>query len=167
VPNLELLTDYQVELEDGTVIVAQKKLVTDLASVPRLFWVIPGHSPSGPLRYGAIHHDLGYQYGYWLAPKTDGVGYPEKSLALYNMFPERFGDYMPVFVGEDQKFFDAHLRDFTICATGAKVVANDAYTALRIGGWAAWRKYRTKGPAAYGVNSLGLPGLLANGGVSF
>lgn len=167
VPNLELLADYQVELDDGTVVVARQKMITDLASVPRLFWVVPGHSPSGPMRYGALLHDPGYQFGYWLTPKKEGVVYPDKSLALYDMFPERFGDYMPVFVGESQKFFDAKMRDIVICATDAKIVANDAYAALRAGGWVAWRNYRTKGPTAYGVNSLGLPGLLANGGVKF
>ena len=141
--------------------------VTDLASIPRLLWAVPGFSPTGPLAYGAIPHDFGYQHGYLLTFRQVGVPYPEPSIRLYEQFPEVFGEFMPIFVGRNQRFFDDLLGGITREATGATVIAGAAECALHRFGDQTWNNYRTKGPAAYNDNSLGLPGLLANGGYAF
>lgn len=164
-PRYRLTEDWIITLDDGLPLVFPRWFVTDLASIPRLFWAIPGFSPTGPLLYGSIPHDFGYQYQYLLTPFMDGVCYPEPSIRLREQFPDIFRDVIPVFVGRKQQFFDSLLAGITIEATGAIFVAKSAEIALGLFGNTAWCNYRALGPTAYNFNSLGLPGLTHRGPV--
>jgi len=158
-PRFRLTEDWLVTLDDGTQTVVPHNFETDFASTPRWFWALPGFSPSGPLLWGAILHDFGYQYGYLLAIRTCGVSYPEASHCLRERFPAKFAGLMPVAVGYRQEYFDDLLRQVTIEKTGAEFVASAAHKVLGWFGGTVWGKYRRKGPAAYNTNSLGLPGV--------
>lgn len=146
-PRFRLIKDWVVTLPSSAQVVVPKGFVTDFASIPRALWAVPGFSPSGPLLWGAILHDFGYQYGYLLRK----LG-PKATVRVFEGFP--------------RSFFDGMLRTVTIEKTGAKFIAGAAHAALHHFGGNVWDNYRTKGPSAYNTNSLGLPGLLANGGVS-
>jgi len=160
-----LTEDWIIVLDDGLPLFFPRGFETDLASIPRLFWNIPGFSPSGPLLYGSIPHDAGYQYRYLLTPYTAKRSYPEPSMRLREQFPVLFTDLIPVFVGRNQKFFDQLLAGITIEATGAKFVANTAALMLGMFGDSAWGKYRSVGPTAFNNNSLGIPGITTKGPV--
>lgn len=160
-----LTDDWVITLDDGLPIVFPRCFETDLASIPRFMWAIPGFSPSGPLIYGSIPHDFGYQYQYLLTPYSHGTYYPEPSVALRDQFHDAFVDLIPVFVGRNQEFFDALLGGITIEATGARLVAESAELALGMFGVTAWNRYRSVGPTAYNSNSLGLPGMTVRGPV--
>lgn len=149
-------------------ITALTGMITDLASIPRPLWSVPGFSPTGPLRYGALQHDPGYQYGYLLTPINDDIVYPQASWELYMKYQDVFGgSLMPVFVGAPKEFCDQLFADIVVAHTGATWIAGRALWALSKYGKKAWNNYRAKGPTAYGDNSLGLPGLLNNGQYSF
>lgn len=163
-PRVQLTKDYRITLDDGAVIVVPIKFITDLASIPRLFWAIPGFSPLGPLAYGAIVHDFGYQYGYLLAEVSSiHLELPEASKYLIQKYADKFKTLVPVFVGRRQEFFDVLLAGITKEATKAYFIATVAKEALAWFGDRAWNQYRAKGPAAYYANSLGLPGLTIGG----
>ena len=168
VPRYRPIEDWIITLgpEDGNLpLIFPRTFETDLASIPRLFGNIPGFSPAGPLRYGSLPHDLGYQYQYLLSPFEPGRQYGESSLALRERHRKAFGDLVPVFVGYPQKFFDNLLAGVTVEATGARFVAWAADTALNRFGDVAWNKYRRLGPTAFNRNSLGLPGITTRGEV--
>ena len=140
-PKYRLAENYIITLDDGTRLFFPKYFELDLASVPRIFWWIPGFSPVGPLRYGAIPHDYGYRYHHLLALGEDG--------SLYR-----------VYEGYPRDKFDTLLRDVTIEKTGIKFVADAAYKALRRWGHIAWGNYRNHGAMAYSYyNSIsqGIP----------
>jgi hypothetical protein len=163
-PQFVVSVDWQFTLDDGLPIIIPKGFVTDFASVPRVMWSIPGFSPTGPLLCGSIAHDFGYQYGYLLSPYLPELHtYPEPSMALREKHPAAFGPNLPVFIGRNQIFFDQILVAITVEATGADLVAYSARIALAAFGRFAWRKYRSKGPAAFNDNSLGLPGVTNSG----
>jgi hypothetical protein len=134
VPKYRLGEDYSITLDSGVELFFPKNFELDLASVPRIFWWIPGFSPVGPLRYGAIPHDYGYKFKHLLALAEDG------SLYL-------------VFENCSQDFYDKLLRDITIEKTGVKFVANVAYKALKKYGHIAWERYENHGAAAYKLNT--------------
>ena len=157
------LTAFDITLDDGLVITHPKGFETDLASIPGPLWALPGFSPVGPLAYGSVPHDFGYQYGYLLTPYDKNRTYPESSLRLRELYQENFGENIPVFVGRNQKFFDQLLSGITIEATGKCFVAGTASLALSLFGGFAWDNYRTNGPGAYNSNSLNLPGLTRSG----
>jgi len=118
--------------------------------------------PAGDLRYGAIPHDMSYQYGYLLARFNPAQIYPEKSMILRQRYKERFGVYVPVFVGENQKFFDTMFKDVNdAAAVDAQTLAQSkaAYLALRAFGYRAWNKYRRYGSTYLNTNSLNLPSI--------
>lgn len=166
-PRFRIIADWVITLDDGLQIIIPQGFETDFASIPRLFWAIPGFSPDGPLLWGAILHDFGYQYGYLLAVANSAtVPFPDASVQLQEQFPSLFCDNIPVYVGFCQGFYDNLLRDITLAKTGAKVVAESAQKTLALCGGVAWGKYRKVGPTAYNINSLGLPGITENG-VSF
>lgn len=162
-PRFRLVADQIIILDDGLKIVNPKGLITDLASIPRPLWAIPGFSPTGPLIYGSPSHDVGYQYGFLLSIYQPRNNYPEYSMRLREQYQEEFGDLIPVFVGRNQKFFDQLLSGITIDATGNFFVAKSAELALSWFGDRAWDNYRAKGPSAYNTNSLGLPGITKAG----
>ena len=129
-------------------IIIPAKFITDFASVPRLLW--PLLEPDGPLALGSVFHDFGYQFGYLLTPKDPTVAYPQASLDLYNKYPRIFGPLMPVFVGENEGFFNSLFKKVVIETTGATVQAEEAYVALEAFGWIAWNEYRnSKKPAEF------------------
>ena len=160
-----LENDWIIILDDGLVLLTPKGFETDLASIPRLFWLIPGFTPTGPLMYGSISHDQGYQHQYLLTPFSKKRTYPRKSMELREQFPIIFGDLVPVFVGRNRQFFDNFLAGVTIAATGNWFIANTTKAVLKPSGFIAWNKYRCYGPSAYNENSLGLPGLTRNGAI--
>lgn len=163
-PRFKLVADQIIVLDDGLEIINPKGFETDLASIPRPLWAVPGFSPTGPLIFGAPSHDVGYQHGYLLTPYLPKKHtYPESSMRLREMFPKEFGDLIPVFVGRNQVFFDQLLSGITIEATGRRFVAYSAEWALSHWGDRAWSTYREKGPSAYNTNSLGLPGVTVSG----
>lgn len=163
-PQFRLVADWQFSLDDGLPIVVPAGFATDLASIPRLIWGIPGFSPTGPLLCGSIAHDFGYQYGYLLTPYAPQKhAYPEPSMALREKFLDQFVGNIPVFVGRNQVFFDQILVAITTDSTGEDVVAYAARLALAVFGRFAWRKYRDKGPSAYNTNSMQLPGVTNSG----
>lgn len=158
-----LTADWTIVLDDNLPIIFPAGFETDLASIPRLFWAIPGFSPTGPLMYGSIPHDFGYQHQYLLTPRQEGTVYPVPTQALCDRFPEKFEINVPVFVGRNQRFFDNLLAGITIEATGRVFVARCAEKMLGLFGDLAWWQYRSKGPSAYNLNSLGLPGITTSG----
>ena len=163
-PRFELCADWIVTLDDGLEIIVTKGFITDFASIPRLLWAVPGFAPSGPLLWGAILHDFGYQYGYLLAvPSSATLPFPEASLALHEKYKSRFGEYVPAFAGYRQAFFDNLMSGVTIEKTGARFIANSARKALEKFGHHAWNKYRIIGPTAFNSNSLGMPGITMSG----
>lgn len=159
-----MVADQVIVLDDGLEVVVPKGFETDLASIPRPLWAVPGFSPTGPLIYGSPSHDIGYQHGYLLTPYLPKKhAYPKVSMRLREQYQEAFRDLVPVFVGRNQKFFDQLLTGITIEATGRRVVAVSAGIALGIWGDRAWNMYRENGPGAYNTNSLQLPGLIFSG----
>lgn len=162
-PRFELSEDWTFYLGDETPILVPKGFITDLASIPRLFWNLPGFSPTGPLLFGSIAHDFGYQYGYLLSQHQPNKVYPEFSMQLRERYPDKFGGNIPIYAGRQQSKFDSLLRLMTEEATDAVFVAAAAYVALSLFGHFAWRKYRVFGPSAYNTNSLGLPGVTVSG----
>lgn len=160
-----LTEDWTITLDDGLPLVFPRGFITDLASIPRPMWALPGFSPTGPLLYGSIPHDFGYQYQYLLTPYLPANTYPEPSMRLREQFPDIFRKTIPIFVGRNQRFFDDLLAGITIEATGQTFIARSAEVALVIFGAAAWDKYRSVGPTAYNTNSLDLPGITARGPV--
>jgi hypothetical protein len=163
-PQFRLCANWRFTLDDGLPIIIPAGFVTDFASIPRLMWALPGFSPHGPLLYGSIPHDFGYQYGYLLSPyEPQNRTYPEPSMALREKYPAEFGGNIPVFIGRNQIFFDQILVAITIDATGEDIIAYSARIALAAFGRFAWRAYRSKGPAAFNTNSLGLPGVTDSG----
>lgn len=158
-----MVENYCVTLNNKTKLVVPANFITDLASVPSLFWCIPGFAPDGPLIYGALLHDFSYQYGYLLADKETVVNPAKDSIRLYNLYPHLFRGMLPVFIERPQEFFDSLLKDITIEKTGKKFVAGAARLALACFGVSVWENYRTVGPTAYNSNSLGLPGLIKGG----
>jgi len=163
--NFFLADDLVITLDDGTDLIFPEGFVTDFASIPRWFWLIPGFSPNGPLLYGAIPHDFGYQHGYFLAVFDKDLNYPAKSLAIRNKYLDKFKNTIPLFIGMNQLFFDNFLEGVVVEKTDARFVASTARRVLRIFGGIAWNNYRKKGPGAYGSNSLDLPGVGINGEV--
>jgi len=168
VPRYRPIEDWEIILgpeNDNLPLIFPRTFETDLASIPRLFWNIPGFNPAGPLRYGSLPHDLGYQYQYLLSPFEPRRRYGEASLSLREQFPREFGDLVPVFVRYPQEFFDNLLAGMTKEATGARFIAWVADAALGRFGGTAWNNYRRVGPTAYNRNSLGLPGMTTRGPV--
>ena len=162
-PRFRYSEDWIVTLDNGLRLIIPKGFVTDFASVPRIFWAIPGFSPNGPLLWGAGWHDFAFQHGYLLSPFDPGREYDLESHAFYATFNITFGDNIPVFVGAKQEVFDNLLAEITIKKTGAEFIAAVAKEALGRFGDKVWNKYRKLGPGAYNENSLGLPGLTASG----
>lgn len=156
-PLFDLAEDWIITTVDGLQLVFQKGFRTDLASIPRLLSNLI--QPDGPLFLGSIVHDWGYGHGYLLSVYKPGYKYSLEDRRLYNANKEKFGNYMPVFTGMPQAFFDELLHDITESATGATLQAGEAYWVLRLFGWHAWNKYRALGPNAYGQDTLGLPGV--------
>lgn len=163
-PRLELLEDWTVPFPAGLLITVPKGFITDGASIPRLLW--PLLSPFGPLLEGAILHDFAYQHGYLLTPFSERQVYNIISCRLRAQNPEIFAAMIPVYLDQDQDFFDNMLRQITVETSGATVQANLAYRALRIFGHWAWTEYRLFGPAAFNTNSLNLPGRHFDGTLS-
>jgi hypothetical protein len=162
-PRFRLTADWIFTLDDGLPIIVPKGFETDMASIPRLLWSLPGFSPTGPLLCGSIVHDIGYQYGYLLSVYDPAIRtYPEISMSMREQYPS-FGGNIPVFVGRNQVFFDQLLAGITVDDTGEDVVASAARAALFLFGRFAWNNYRRKGPSAYNHNSLGLPGITKAG----
>jgi len=163
-PQFVLIDDWIVTLDDGQQVMVPAGFVTDFASVPRPFWLLPGLSPTGPLLCGSILHDFGYQYGYLLGLVRDKTEYSITSRQATLDFYPLFGrDTVPVFIGHPQRFFDNLLSGITIEVSGAHLFAWAADIALRYFGHVAWARYRRRGPAAYGQNSLDLPWLAVGG----
>ena len=158
-PSFRLIENWLITLDDGLQLIFPEGFVTDFASVPRLFWIIPGFSPYGPLLLGAVPHDFGFQHGYFLTKYDPQQVYSIKSMQVYAEHRDRLGDMVPVFIGRKQVFFDNLLEGLTIEATGARFVASVAKKILGKFGNVAWHKYRKKGPGAFGKNSLNLPGV--------
>lgn len=158
-PALRLTKEWLITLDDGQELVFPVGFVTDGASVPRLLWLVPGFSPFGPLIAGAIPHDFGYQHGYLLMRYNRETAFKLNNLP-FGWDREKYGDYVPVYVGYKQEFFDNLFRGLIVEKTGAKKVAAIAWKALRMFGHKAWNKYRKNGPGAYGNNSLNLPGVM-------
>lgn len=158
-PRLRLTEDWIITLDDGLQLVVPKGFITDLASVPRIFWLIPGFSPFGLLLEGSILHDFGYQHGYLLSPYCDFRRYPTKSLSLFLDYKSDLGGNIPVFVGYKQPFFDNIMAGICQKVTGAGFVPWLAKIVLHLFGHIAWNKYRGAGPGAFGMNSLDLFGL--------
>jgi hypothetical protein len=159
---VKLTSDYCVVADNEAEIVVPAGFTTDLASVPRLFWSIPGFSPVGHLVYGAIVHDFGYQYGYLLAKRTS-VPFSGRSNNIAQAYPEMFKDLIPVVAGRERAFFDSLLKAITVDKTGRRFIAGVAHAAVAQFGGSVWRYYRTVGPSAYSTNSLGLPGVTVGG----
>lgn len=124
-PLFRLGEDYIIFFDDENCIVVPAGEETDLASVPRIFWWIPGFSPVGYLRYGAIPHDFGYKRGFLLSIDDKGV-------------------LVKVCQDWTQDQYDELLRKITIEKTGVRFVANIAYRMLRRYGHVAWNRYRKK-----------------------
>jgi len=156
-PRFCMISNWTITLDDGVNIVIPQWFITDFASVPRLFWLIPGFSPYGPLLTGSILHDFAYQHGYLLADK-ESLPYPVRETDLTRAAQEIYPKLVPVFVGRDHDFFDNVMMGIVIEVTGAIFVANTAKAMLGKFGGIAWDNYRNNGPDAYGCNSLGLPG---------
>lgn len=161
-PQFEFIDDYRIRLiADWHVdfcivqIVVPKGFETDGASVPRLFWNII--TPFGPIRYEAILHDFGYQYGYWLTTYDDKQAYNLQSYKAKDYFPE-FGKYIPIYINSDRIFFDKIFDDKMPHVSNWQSFI--CYKFVRQFGQYTWDKYRTKGPKVYGHNSLGLPGII-------
>ena len=165
-PQFKLSGDWIITLDDGLQLIFPKGFVTDFASVPRLFWLIPGFSPYGPLLYGSIPHDFGYQHGYFLANYADEHKFSKKSISFSNEW-EVFAGRVPVFIGRNQEFFDNFMQGIVLEVSNAKLIASVARWVLSKFGHVAWNNYRQRGPQAYGRNSLGLPGLVKDRGVQF
>lgn len=157
-PKYKLTTDLILTTRFGVIIVPAG-FITDFASIPRVFWSIPGFSPSGPLAVAAILHDFAYQHGYLLTDKESFLsGFCPHSKLDYDI-QKIYPEFKSVFACRGRDFFDDMLRGLTVCLTGAKVVANVAHCALNMFGGVAWAQYRAEGPGAHGFNYLGLPGV--------
>lgn len=164
-PKLKLTAPMHIELLDGTMIIIPSGFVTDGASVPRPLWAIPGFSPFGVLLEGGVPHDFAYQHGFLLAIYNRKHEYPKHSLVYREHYLHLFGDYIPIFIGINQGYFDNLMLEVCSFATNAKVIPKTAYYVLRMSGHFAWNKYRRYGPTAFGGGSLGFPGMSKNGAI--
>lgn len=162
-PRLRLTEDWVLQLADGLTIIIPAGFETDGASVPRLLWFLM--PPFGVLLKGAILHDFGYQHGYLLAVYVHGNAYNLRSHEMHWQYNIRLRNRIPVYIGQDQRFFDGLFKKVVIETTGAAAQATIAYAMLRCFGDLAWMRYRVYGPGAYNSNSLNLPGLDSMGSV--
>lgn len=122
-PVYRFTANYYYRLPSGEVGMVPEGFYTDFASIFRIFFILPGMTPTGPLLKGSIPHDFGYRHN-WLM-KHDG-----------SIFQCNRG----------QAWFDDVLRKITIRDRGTKVIANTAYYALRSLGWISWCKNRRLNP---------------------
>jgi len=120
----ELMEDYRLPLWDGSEIVIEKGFIMDFASIPRIFWWLPGLSPVGILMIPGLVHDhyykvgseIGREYKDWLFMQTK------------KRFRRRYGDRLFLRIGK-------HVN-------GVVLIDYIAYAAVRLFGWHAWRKHR-------------------------
>ena len=157
-PTFKITDDWHVVIYEGMKIVVPSQFITDFASTPRILW--PLIEPDGPLYMGAILHDFGYQHGYLLSEYDRMTVYDAKSIDFRNTHLATFGPFIPVHIGKPQSFFDTLLHDVTVFTSGGTIQADEAYYALKEFGGITWNKYRKLGPGAFGINSLGLPGII-------
>lgn len=162
-PRIELTSDWILTLNDGTKIIVPKGFVNDGASVPRALWLIPGFSPFGVLLEGGILHDFAYQHGYLLSPDDGDFKDTLLSDDLYNSYHQCFEKFKPIFAFFPQAYFDDLMHKIVTETTGSKLIASAAHFMLAKFGKTAWDNYRSQGPAAYGRNSLDLPGVNCSG----
>jgi len=95
----------------------------DAASVPRLFWWIPGFSPVGVLMIPALIHDYAYRRGYL-------------PVRLYR------GDIISFGWGYKRTFWDNLFLKMSLYVNGVVLIDYIAWLGIRLGGWNAWRKCR-------------------------
>lgn len=118
----ELVEDFYFKIPSGTFRV-KAPFFFDGASVPRIFWWIPGLSPVGILLIQGLIHDAFYKNGFV------ELIYPDGSIDSWGLgCGQKVGDDLLLMVGK--------------IAHGVIIINYVAYAAVRVGGWNAWRKYR-------------------------
>ena len=112
---------FKYQLKDGTIIVLQKDFVSDLASVPRLFWsLIPR---DGRYRDAALPHDGGYGGDLFIEENNQLKLYRPKRRTIDRIMLEL-------------------MRDPELNVKKWRRVA--IYQAVRRFGWANWRRAKKK-----------------------
>jgi hypothetical protein len=66
-------SNWHFKLDSGITIIIPAGFLTDLVSIPRIFWSII--SPFGSLLFAGIIHDFGYKYNYLWAIHENGNVY--------------------------------------------------------------------------------------------
>lgn len=114
----ELTEDWFYEV-NGIKFVIPEGFVFDGASIPKFFraWL----SPVGVLMMGGLIHDYAYKY---------------KTLLKAN-FEDTIGPM-------SQKLADQYFKDINISVNGFRILNYIGYSALRLGGWMAWRGHRKR-----------------------
>ncbi len=116
----EVAEDYYYTLRGGIEIVIPRGFVMDLASIPRIFWWIPGLSPAGILQIPGLIHDYAYKFNHLLLKDEEYLYCAEYGKAHWdNMF-----------------------REIGLDVNGVILIDWIAWAAVRLGGWKAWRKHR-------------------------
>jgi len=118
----ELSEDWHYKLPNGTPIIIQKGFIFDGASVPRVFWWLPGLSPTGILFIPGLIHDFAYANRSLRMPLKD-------TLVKYGYLEKR-------------RYWDKLFRQVGTAVNGVYLIDWVAWFCLLIGGWHAWRSHR-------------------------
>ena len=120
-----VLEDWYFTLPNGDVIMIPAGFEFDGASVPKPFRGII--SPVGPMFLGGLIHDYGYRYD-----KLIGVRYDEEG-------NEILYDYHP---NAGKLYWDKLFMDVGKQISGLRVVSSVCWSAVRVGGFIAWKNHR-------------------------
>ena len=120
----EIVQDWCYTLPNGTPVVIPKGFIFDGASVPRLFWFLPGLSPVGILLIPGLIHDYAYAHGYLRMTLAE-------SIVKYGLVEKR-------------SYWDKLFRQVGLAVNGVTIIDWVAWFCLLIGGWKAWRGHRRK-----------------------
>ncbi len=116
---VEVAFEYHIGSEDSDEIVyVPKGFITDIASIPKIFWSLIG-SPIGKYAAAAVTHDILYKYGIY--SKGDN---PKEKINRGK---------------SDWVFVDA-MRVLKV----AWWKRRSMWFAVRVGGWRPWNKYRNQ-----------------------
>lgn len=117
--------DWYFVLPSGVTIIIPKGFIFDGASIPKIFRGFL--SPVGVLFIAAIVHDWGYCYDFFVAVRHDEGGNEE-----WYEYKKNAG----------RKYWDILFKEIGNKTNKLTAINFAAWSAVRVGGFVAWNKYR-------------------------